>query len=203
MHTASLGRRDLVTDRPVERDTIFRIASMTKPVTTVAALMLLDEGRLTLNDPIARYAPEFGRMRVLRDPEWSARRNRCDGTANHVRRFADAPLRPDLRRLPSWSDRACLRRCPRGPDRQRLCPDEWIAETRHAAVDRSAGARLSLRTLDRPARLPHRPSRGCSAQRGPRAANLQTAGHERHGLRRASREAGAPGGLCGFDAEGL
>jgi len=67
-HTTSLGRRDLATERPVERDTIFRIASMTKPVTTVAALMLFDEGRLTLNDPIARYAPEFARMRVLRDP---------------------------------------------------------------------------------------------------------------------------------------
>ena len=44
VHTASLGRRDLVTNLPVERDTIFRIASMTKPVTSVAALMLYDEG---------------------------------------------------------------------------------------------------------------------------------------------------------------
>jgi CubicO group peptidase (beta-lactamase class C family) len=40
--TTSLGRRDLATELPVERDTIFRIASMTKPVTTVAALMLFD-----------------------------------------------------------------------------------------------------------------------------------------------------------------
>ena len=67
--TTSLGRRDLVTELPVERDTIFRIASMTKPVTTVAALMLVDEGRITLDDPIARYAPEFARLRVLRDPD--------------------------------------------------------------------------------------------------------------------------------------
>ena len=66
--TTSLGRRDLATELPVERDTIFRIASMTKPVTTVAALMLFDEGRIALDDPIARYAPEFARMRVLRDP---------------------------------------------------------------------------------------------------------------------------------------
>jgi CubicO group peptidase (beta-lactamase class C family) len=67
-HTTSLGRRDLTTGLPVERDTIFRIASMTKPVTTVAALMLVDEGRIALDDPIARYAPEFAHMRVLRDP---------------------------------------------------------------------------------------------------------------------------------------
>ena len=67
-HTTRLGRRDLATSLPVERDTIFRIASMTKPVTTVAALMLFDEGRFALDDPIARYAPEFARVRVLRDP---------------------------------------------------------------------------------------------------------------------------------------
>ena len=68
MQTATLGRRDLVTNLPVERDTIFRIASMTKPLTTVAALMLYDEGRFALDEPIARQAPELARLRVLRDP---------------------------------------------------------------------------------------------------------------------------------------
>jgi CubicO group peptidase (beta-lactamase class C family) len=63
-----MGRRDLVTNLPVERDTIFRIASMTKPVTTVAALMLHDEGRFALDEPIARHAPELAHVRVLRDP---------------------------------------------------------------------------------------------------------------------------------------
>ena len=65
--TASFGRRDLVTGLPVERDTIFRIASMTKPVTSVAALMLLEEGRFALDDPIVDYAPELAEMRVLVD----------------------------------------------------------------------------------------------------------------------------------------
>ncbi len=69
--TTTLGRRDLTTDLPVERDTIFRIASMTKPVTSVVALMLVDEGRIALDEPIARYAPEFARVRVLRDPNGS------------------------------------------------------------------------------------------------------------------------------------
>ena len=55
VHTASLGRRDLATNLPVERDTIFRIASMTKPLTTVAALMLYAEGRFALpSAPLAR-----------------------------------------------------------------------------------------------------------------------------------------------------
>ncbi len=64
-----VGWRDIEGNRPVEPDTIFRIASMTKPITSVAALMLVDEGRITLNDPIARIAPEFSRMRVLRSPD--------------------------------------------------------------------------------------------------------------------------------------
>ena len=67
-HTACLGWRDRDRMLPVEPDTIFRIASMTKPITSVAALMLVDEGRVALNDPIARYAPEFSQMRVLRSP---------------------------------------------------------------------------------------------------------------------------------------
>jgi CubicO group peptidase (beta-lactamase class C family) len=71
VQTASLGRRDLDNGLPVERDTIFRIASMTKPVTTVAALMLLEEGRFTLDDPIRDHAPELAEMRVLRDPDGS------------------------------------------------------------------------------------------------------------------------------------
>lgn len=64
---ATVGRRDLVAGLPVERDTIFRIASMSKPVTTAAALTLLDEGRFALDDPITSCAPEFARLRVLRD----------------------------------------------------------------------------------------------------------------------------------------
>ena len=68
-HIATVGRRDLVSGAPVERDTIFRIASLTKPVTTVAALTLLDEGRFALDEPITACAPELARMRVLRDPD--------------------------------------------------------------------------------------------------------------------------------------
>jgi CubicO group peptidase (beta-lactamase class C family) len=66
---AMVGRRDLRSGAPVERDTIFRIASVTKPVTTLAALILLDEGRFELDEPITTCAPELARIRVLRDPE--------------------------------------------------------------------------------------------------------------------------------------
>jgi CubicO group peptidase (beta-lactamase class C family) len=60
------GMADRTERRPMARDTIFRIASMTKPVTSVAALMLMEEGAFKLDDPITRWAPEFKDMRVLR-----------------------------------------------------------------------------------------------------------------------------------------
>jgi CubicO group peptidase (beta-lactamase class C family) len=66
VQSARVGLRDLEAGLPIERDTLFRIASMTKPITSTAALMLVDEGRLALDDPIARWAPEFSQMRVLR-----------------------------------------------------------------------------------------------------------------------------------------
>jgi CubicO group peptidase (beta-lactamase class C family) len=60
------GWRDIEAKLPMERDTLFRIASLTKPITSLAALMLLEEGRFALDDPITRWAPEFSEMRVLR-----------------------------------------------------------------------------------------------------------------------------------------
>ncbi|HEY2049782.1 MAG TPA: serine hydrolase domain-containing protein [Caulobacteraceae bacterium] len=60
------GMADRAAGRPMARDTIFRIASMTKPVTSVAALMLMEEGAFKLDDPITRWAPEFKDMRVLK-----------------------------------------------------------------------------------------------------------------------------------------
>jgi CubicO group peptidase (beta-lactamase class C family) len=62
------GWRDIEAGLRIERDTLFRIASMTKPITSIAALMLFEEGRFDLNDPITRWAPEFSEMRVLRSP---------------------------------------------------------------------------------------------------------------------------------------
>ena len=63
------GRADVASGRPMERSTIFPIASMTKPVTVAAALRLIEQGRLRLQDPITRWAPEFAHMRVLKRPD--------------------------------------------------------------------------------------------------------------------------------------
>jgi CubicO group peptidase (beta-lactamase class C family) len=65
----TVGLRSLEDKLPMQRDTLFRIASMTKPVTSIAAMMLMEEGKLKLDDPITKWAPEFKDMVVLRDAE--------------------------------------------------------------------------------------------------------------------------------------
>ena len=63
-----IGDRDVDAKLPMQRDTIFRIASLTKPVTVAAAMALAEEGRLSLSDPVTRWVPELADMQVLVDP---------------------------------------------------------------------------------------------------------------------------------------
>ena len=67
VHLATCGRRDLEADLPVELDTRFRIYSMTKPVTAVAAMQLYEEGAFSLKDAVAAFIPSFADLAVYRD----------------------------------------------------------------------------------------------------------------------------------------
>jgi CubicO group peptidase (beta-lactamase class C family) len=60
----SFGVRDPGTKEPMTPDSIFRIYSMSKPITTVAAMMLVEEGRLQLDDPLSKYIPAFANVKV-------------------------------------------------------------------------------------------------------------------------------------------
>ena len=60
----SVGALDPATGTPMARDAIFRIYSMTKPIVSVAAMMLMEQGRLLLNDPVAKYLPEYAAQKV-------------------------------------------------------------------------------------------------------------------------------------------
>jgi CubicO group peptidase (beta-lactamase class C family) len=64
VHFKAYGRRDPGRDEPMERDAIFRIYSMTKPIVSVAAMMLAEEGRLLLSDPLEAFVPEFADVKV-------------------------------------------------------------------------------------------------------------------------------------------
>ncbi|MGW2827120.1 serine hydrolase domain-containing protein [Streptomyces sp. NPDC001443] len=79
-HLTTYGHRDIAAGLPVESDTLYRIYSMTKPVTTVAALLLMEEGRLSLDDPVARHLPAFADPQVYVDGSGDTMRTRpADG----------------------------------------------------------------------------------------------------------------------------
>ena len=59
-----LGVIDVATRRPMSEDAIFRLYSMSKPITSVAAMMLVEDGKLALNDPLSKYIPAFARVDV-------------------------------------------------------------------------------------------------------------------------------------------
>ena len=65
----AVGMADREAGKPMRRDSIFRICSMSKPMTSVAVMMLYEEGRFELSDPVSDYLPEFKHMKVL-DPPW-------------------------------------------------------------------------------------------------------------------------------------
>jgi CubicO group peptidase (beta-lactamase class C family) len=63
-HLSMLGHMDIGRDRPLQSDTIFRIYSMSKPITSVAFMMLVEEGRVALDEPVHRYIPEWRDLQV-------------------------------------------------------------------------------------------------------------------------------------------
>jgi len=65
-HLSTYGHRDVESGAPIELDTLFRIYSMTKPITSVAAMMLYEEGAFELKDPVSRFVPSFDDVRVFR-----------------------------------------------------------------------------------------------------------------------------------------
>lgn len=68
VHASAVGLQDPEAGTPMRRDSIFRIASMTKPITAVATMILVDEGQLRLEDAVDRWLPELASRMVLRDP---------------------------------------------------------------------------------------------------------------------------------------
>ena len=65
VHHEAFGYRDIETKEPMTLDTIFRIASMSKAITSVGAMILYERGRFLLDDPISKYLPEFEKPKVL------------------------------------------------------------------------------------------------------------------------------------------
>src|SRR6185437_1097289 len=60
----TFGLRDVVAHTPMAKDAIFRLYSMSKPITSVAAMMLVDDGKIALSDPLSKYIPAFADVKV-------------------------------------------------------------------------------------------------------------------------------------------
>jgi len=64
LHLSAVGRRDIANNLPMQNDTIFWVASMTKLMTSSAIMMLQDEGKLSIDDPVSKYIPEYAALKT-------------------------------------------------------------------------------------------------------------------------------------------
>ena len=76
LYHEAFGKQDVARDLAMQKDSIFRIASMTKPMTSTAVMMLVEEGKIGVDDPVSKYLPRFGLPKVL---------TTYDDAARHVR----------------------------------------------------------------------------------------------------------------------
>ena len=65
LYSGAFGKRDSISGLAIQPDSIFQIASMTKAITSVAAMQLVERGRLKLDEPVARHLPELGKLDVI------------------------------------------------------------------------------------------------------------------------------------------
>ncbi len=97
-HVSVQGVMDLESRRPMRDDTLFRIASMTKPIVGVGVMLMVEESKLRLDDPVSRYVPEFRNLRVAvraargRQRRGAGLRQRAAAARGHDQGSADARL---------------------------------------------------------------------------------------------------------------
>jgi CubicO group peptidase (beta-lactamase class C family) len=69
LYLDALGKQSLETNAPMQKDSLFRIASMTKPITAIGIMMLVDEGKLSVDDPVEKHLPEFQGQQLVASRE--------------------------------------------------------------------------------------------------------------------------------------
>ena len=84
VHFETIGMRDVENEKPVEVDTIFRIYSMSKPITSVAVMILFDEGKFKLDDPVEKFIPAFKDMKVFNSEQTETHDAKTKMTIKHL-----------------------------------------------------------------------------------------------------------------------
>ena len=154
----SFGVRDLGSTQPMTADTIFRLYSMSKPITSVAAMMLVEDGKLRLDDPVSKYIPVFADVKV------GVERADASGKPWLTLEPLKRPITiEDLLRHTSGMTYGFYGEAVRQPHATRpICsrgdPDnaELTRADQQAAARRAAGHVVGLQLLDRRARPRHR-----------------------------------------------
>ncbi|MDI1282260.1 serine hydrolase domain-containing protein [Brevundimonas sp.] len=138
----AIGWSDIESRTPMRSDTLFRIASMTKPITSVAALMLIEEGRIALDDPVTRWIPELAGVPVLRnasgplhDTEPAARAITVEDLLTHRSGIAYAPFS-------EGPIKQAYEAALGDPGMNRLTADEWLAALGTLPLAHQPGARF-------------------------------------------------------------
>lgn len=148
----AFGMADREAKKPMRNDNIFRMCSMSKPITTAAVMMLYEEGLFTLNEPVSDFIPEFKNMKVL-DPPFPLDKTSPPGALVDAKRpitIFDL-LTPYLRAHLSLDCQA-RQGLPRGGYRYRTPPTGGLhrgfdKETRVASAAISAGRRLGIQLV--------------------------------------------------------
>ena len=97
----AVGQRDLADQSPMQKDALFRIASMTKPITAIAIMILVDEGKLSPDDDVAKHLPEFANATLIGDKKPSRPLKIRDllthtgGLSNYPKEFAEIYMKRD------------------------------------------------------------------------------------------------------------
>lgn len=84
VHFETIGMRDVENEKPVEPDTLFRIYSMSKPITSVAVMILFDDGKLKLDDPVEKFIPAFKDMKVFNQEQTETHVAKTKMTVKHL-----------------------------------------------------------------------------------------------------------------------
>ncbi len=191
VEVVAVGSVDVEGTAPMARDSIFRIASVSKPVTAAAVLALVEDGRLALDAPVEEWLPELGEADGGPYAVLAGRRRGPGGASGHGRGPAELPGRLGLPRRLLPVGGAGAARVPAGRPRA-LPPTGPGRVARRAGEDpdgASAGRRVAVQhLLGHPGR-PGRPRLGLVLPRLPGGAVLRAAGHDGHRVRGAGVEA--------------
>ena len=174
------GVRSLATAAPMTRDTIFRLYSMSKPITGVAMMMLFEDGRWQLDDPITKFVPEFKALKVM--------------TGTDAASIQDLKRPPTMRQLMSHTAGFGYGLADQHPvdklyrEKGVLAANglaDMIKRTAEIPLMYQPGTRWYVLVRRRHSGLHRREVVGAEIRRVPPAAYLQAAEDDRHGVLRA------------------